>query len=281
MCILAKPKKNWKLVLFCSYVQWQKNKKIKFSFFSYVYAGGAQHGVPSQCGRCEDVEGGQVSFEPKDLYCKPVYFFCKNQFTFQGPVQKTCLCKREKEPGHGLIFGLQPLTLMLTLTQLCNFVHLHTNKTCTIEFLPFQNRCRKSSVWWPFSVLIIWRECIFCNIASLQSLYEVIIMSQLVRRQVKPLISSDQVRFYLQFPDIQLKEIIAVGVMNKFSHPLAPLCSSATLQGEARLRVLSLYKAWRRHIPIMCKDFDLPRTEAQCNAALRWEIRKVGSWDSV
>merc|ERR1719458_2222041 len=89
---------------------------------SYVYAGGAQHGVPSQCGRCEDVEGGQ------------------------GPVQETCLCKREKEPGHGLIFGLQPLTLMLTLTQLCNFVHLHTNKTCTIEFLPFQNRCRKSSV---------------------------------------------------------------------------------------------------------------------------------------
>ena len=106
-------------------------------------------------------------------------------------------------------------------------------------------------------------------------------MSQLVRRQVKPLISSDQVRFYPQFPEIQLKEIIAVGVMNKFSHPLASLCSSATLQGEARLRVLSLYKAWRRHIPIMCKDFDLPRTEAQCNAALRWEIRKVGSWDSV
>ena len=33
---------------------------------------------------------------------------------------------------------------------------------------------------------------------------------------------------------------------------------SVTLQGEARLRVLSLYKAWRRHIPIMCKDFDIP-----------------------
>ena len=44
---------------------------------------------------------------------------------------------------------------------------------------------------------------------------------------------------------------------------------SVTLQGEARLRVLSLYKAWRRHIPIMCKDFDIPRTEAQCQAALR------------
>ena len=94
----------------------------------------------------------------------------------------------------------------------------------------------------------------------------VIIMSQLVRRQVKPLISSDQVRFYPQFPEIQL---IAVGVMNnKFSHPLASLCSSATLQGEARLRVLSLYKAWRRHIPIMCKDFDLPRT-VQCGSQVR------------
>ena len=93
-------------------------------------------------------------------------------------------------------------------------------------------------------------------------------MSQLVRRQVKPLISSDQVRFYPQFPEIQLKEIIAVGVMNKFSHPLASLCSSATLQGEARLRVLSLYKAWRRHIPIMCKDFDLPRT-VQCGSQVR------------
>ena len=111
-------------------------------------------------------------------------------------------------------------------------------------------------------------SALFCNIASLQSLHEVIIMSQLVRRQVKPLISSDQVRFYPQFPEIQLKEIIAVGVMNKYSHPLAPLCSSATLQGEARLRVLSLYKAWRRHIPIMCKDFDLPRT-VQCGSQVR------------
>ena len=111
-------------------------------------------------------------------------------------------------------------------------------------------------------------SALFCNIASLQSLHEVIIMSQLVRRQVKPLISSDQVRFYPQFPEIQLKEIIAVGVMNKFSHPLASLCSSATLQGEARLRVLSLYKAWRRHIPIMCKDFDLPRT-VQCGSQVR------------
>merc|ERR1712130_1053988 len=67
-------------------------------------------------------------------------------------------------------------------------------------------------------------------------LQESLNMSQLVRRQVKPLISSDQ--------------------------------------GEARLRVLSLYKAWRRHIPIMCKDFDIPRTEAQCQAALRREFLK-------
>merc|ERR1712203_924034 len=51
-----------------------------------------------------------------------------------------------------------------------------------------------------------------------------------------------------------------------------PLVSSDT--GEARLRVLSLYKAWCRHIPIMCKDFDIPRTEAQCQAALRKEFLK-------
>ena len=63
--------------------------------------------------------GGRTSeFRTKTFLS--VYFFCKNQFTFQGPVQETCLCKREKEPGHGLIFALQPLTLMLTLTQLCN-----------------------------------------------------------------------------------------------------------------------------------------------------------------
>ena len=70
-------------------------------------------------------------------------------------------------------------------------------------------------------------SALFCNIASLQSLHEVIIMSQLVRRQVKPLISSDQVRFYLHTisRDSIEKRLIAVGVMNKFSHPLASLCS--------------------------------------------------------
>jgi len=77
--------------------------------------------------------------------------------------------------------------------------------------------------------------CIFATL-YLAEFDKEVSMSQLVRRQVKPLISSDQ--------------------------------------GEARLRVLSLYKAWRRHIPIMCKDFDIPRTEAQCQAALRREFLK-------
>ena len=94
-------------------------------------------------------------------------------------------------------------------------------------------------------------SALFCNIASLQSLHEVIIMSQLVRRQVKPLISSDQVRFYPQFPEIQLKEIIAVGVMNKFSHPLAhQLISNITGRGETEgaLAVQGLEAAHPYHV---------------------------------
>jgi len=61
-------------------------------------------------------------------------------------------------------------------------------------------------------------------------------MAQIVRRQVKPLISVDQ--------------------------------------SEGRLRVLSLYKAWCRHIPLMCKDFELPRNEAECRVVLRKEFLK-------
>jgi len=45
-------------------------------------------------------------------------------------------------------------------------------------------------------------------------------------------------------------------------------------QGDAKLRVLSLYKAWHRHIPYMCKDFDLPRSTAECHQALRENFRK-------
>ena len=46
-----------------------------------------------------------------------------------------------------------------------------------------------------------------------------------------------------------------------------PLLSSDA--GDAKLRVLSLYKAWYRHIPFMCKDFSLPRNVDQCKDALR------------
>jgi len=43
---------------------------------------------------------------------------------------------------------------------------------------------------------------------------------------------------------------------------------------DARIRVLSLYKAWYRHIPFMCKDFDLPRSENQCRAVLRKSFKQ-------
>ena len=45
-----------------------------------------------------------------------------------------------------------------------------------------------------------------------------------------------------------------------------PLISADNL--DARVRVLSLYKAWYRHIPFMVKDFELPRNEAQCKATV-------------
>jgi NADH dehydrogenase (ubiquinone) 1 alpha subcomplex subunit 6 len=45
-------------------------------------------------------------------------------------------------------------------------------------------------------------------------------------------------------------------------------------QTDARLRVLSLYKAWHRHIPYMCKDFVLPKSVEQCRAQLRVQFLK-------
>ena len=38
---------------------------------------------------------------------------------------------------------------------------------------------------------------------------------------------------------------------------------------DARVRVLSLYKAWYRHIPFMVKDFHFPRNVDQCRDVLR------------
>jgi len=43
---------------------------------------------------------------------------------------------------------------------------------------------------------------------------------------------------------------------------------------DARVRVLSLYKAFYRHIPFMVKDFELPRDTAQCRAVLREQFKK-------
>jgi len=50
-----------------------------------------------------------------------------------------------------------------------------------------------------------------------------------------------------------------------------PLLSGDAL--DAKVRVLSLYKAWYRHIPFMVKDFHFPRDVDQCRDVLRKEFR--------
>ena len=40
-------------------------------------------------------------------------------------------------------------------------------------------------------------------------------------------------------------------------------------KNEARLRVLSLYKAWYRQIPFILTEYDLPVTRAECVHTLR------------
>ncbi|XP_014243973.1 NADH dehydrogenase [ubiquinone] 1 alpha subcomplex subunit 6 [Cimex lectularius] len=44
--------------------------------------------------------------------------------------------------------------------------------------------------------------------------------------------------------------------------------------GEARRRVLNLYKAWYRQIPYIVLDFDIPKNEAQCKSKLKEEFMK-------
>ncbi|XP_021189867.2 NADH dehydrogenase [ubiquinone] 1 alpha subcomplex subunit 6 [Helicoverpa armigera] len=39
--------------------------------------------------------------------------------------------------------------------------------------------------------------------------------------------------------------------------------------GEARMRVLNLYKAWYRQIPYVIMEYDIPKTEEQCRAKLK------------
>ncbi|KAK7791310.1 hypothetical protein R5R35_000818 [Gryllus longicercus] len=44
--------------------------------------------------------------------------------------------------------------------------------------------------------------------------------------------------------------------------------------GEARKRVLNLYKAWYRQIPYVVLDYDIPKTIEECRAKLREEFDK-------
>jgi len=51
-----------------------------------------------------------------------------------------------------------------------------------------------------------------------------------------------------------------------------PLVSNTPL--DAKIRVLSLYKAWYRHIPYMIKDFDISPTVADCREVLNNQFKK-------
>uniref|UniRef100_A0A0P4WG23 NADH dehydrogenase [ubiquinone] 1 alpha subcomplex subunit 6 n=1 Tax=Scylla olivacea TaxID=85551 RepID=A0A0P4WG23_SCYOL len=44
--------------------------------------------------------------------------------------------------------------------------------------------------------------------------------------------------------------------------------------GEARQRVLNLYKAWYRQLPYIVMDYDLPKSKEECRAKLREEFMK-------
>ncbi|CAB3371325.1 Hypothetical predicted protein [Cloeon dipterum] len=45
-------------------------------------------------------------------------------------------------------------------------------------------------------------------------------------------------------------------------------------KGEARKRVLNLYKAWYRQIPYVVMDYDIPKSVEQCREKLRQEFEK-------
>ncbi|KOB79165.1 NADH dehydrogenase [Operophtera brumata] len=40
-------------------------------------------------------------------------------------------------------------------------------------------------------------------------------------------------------------------------------------KGEAKGRVLNLYKAWYRQVPYLVKDYDIPKSEDQCREKVR------------
>ncbi|KAG7308642.1 hypothetical protein JYU34_005864 [Plutella xylostella] len=56
----------------------------------------------------------------------------------------------------------------------------------------------------------------------------------------------------------------AIQVGSRYVKPMLSLS-----KGEARRRVLNLYKAWYRQIPYIVKDFDMPKTEEQCRDKLK------------
>jgi NADH dehydrogenase (ubiquinone) 1 alpha subcomplex subunit 6 len=58
----------------------------------------------------------------------------------------------------------------------------------------------------------------------------------------------------------------------KITRQVKPLIS--VTPGDARIRVLSLYKAWYRHIPYMVKDMDIQPSVTECRDQLRANFNK-------
>ncbi|KAG5880360.1 hypothetical protein JTB14_025779 [Gonioctena quinquepunctata] len=52
-------------------------------------------------------------------------------------------------------------------------------------------------------------------------------------------------------------------------------------QDEARQRVLNLYKAWHRQLPYIVKQYDIPKSVAQCRTKLREEFTKYNNIQDI
>ncbi|KAI4500630.1 hypothetical protein M0802_004222 [Mischocyttarus mexicanus] len=63
---------------------------------------------------------------------------------------------------------------------------------------------------------------------------------------------------------------MASSSVTKVSRTVRPLLSSN--HAEARRRVLALYKAWCRQVPIMVHEYDIPYTQEKCLQKIRSEF---------
>ncbi|KAF5278370.1 hypothetical protein FQA39_LY05859 [Lamprigera yunnana] len=58
----------------------------------------------------------------------------------------------------------------------------------------------------------------------------------------------------------------------KFTKQVKPILSLD--RGEAKRRVINLYKAWYKEVPYIVRQFDIAKSEEQCRVLLRQEFVK-------